>query len=175
MKRERSYLSLCLILFTAFLLSSCRPSAPVRTEGMRPVKQISVSDLEERIRQFPAETLSHLPTPLEYMPSLTHMLKGPKIYIKRDDQTGLAFGGNKARKLDFIMGDVLKKKSDVVITNGGLQSNWCRSTAAAACRLNVKPILVLFKNPDSPKGTGGLSSRSSTWRWNFLLPTCRTI
>jgi D-cysteine desulfhydrase family pyridoxal phosphate-dependent enzyme len=89
------------------------------------------------------------------MPSLTQALGGPRIYIKRDDQTGLAFGGNKARKLEFIMADVLRKKSDVVITAGGVQSNWCRSTAAAARRLKINPILVLFRSPDSPEGTGG--------------------
>jgi D-cysteine desulfhydrase family pyridoxal phosphate-dependent enzyme len=89
------------------------------------------------------------------MPSLTQVLAGPKVYIKRDDQTGLAFGGNKARKLDFIMADVIRKKSDVVITTGGVQSNWCRSTAAAARHVKVKPILVLLKSPESPEGTGG--------------------
>ncbi|MFC2165701.1 D-cysteine desulfhydrase family protein [Acidobacteriota bacterium] len=152
---KRYYMSLCAILVTGFLLPSCRPTASVNVEGMRPDKHINASELEKSIRQFPSVSLSHLPTPLEYMPTLTRELKGPKIYIKRDDQTGLAFGGNKARKLDFIMADVLKKKSDVVITTGGIQSNWCRSTAAAARRLNVNPILVLFQTPDSPEGKGG--------------------
>ena len=135
--------SLLMILIAVFVLSACRPSAPIRTEGMRPVKHISAGDLSERISQFPSVALSHLPTPLESMASFTRALGGPKIYIKRDDQTGLAFGGNKARKLDFIMGDVLKKKSDVVITTGGLQSNWCRSTAAAARRMNVSDSRVV--------------------------------
>jgi len=152
---KRYGMYLCVFLVMALLIPACRPSAPVRTEGMPRVEPIEASDLEERIHQFPTVPLAHLPTPLEYMPSLTRVLRGPKVYIKRDDQTGLAFGGNKARKLEFIMADVLEKKSDVVITAGGVQSNWCRSTAAAACRLKVKPILVLFKSPDSPVGTGG--------------------
>lgn len=153
--RERFYLFFLAILVATFLFPSCRPSTDVRMEGVRPVKHISASDLEKRILQFPAVSLAHLPTPLELMPSFTKALGGPKIYIKRDDQTGLAFGGNKARKLEFIMADVLKTKSDVVITAGGIQSNWCRSTAAAARRLNINPILVLFVSPDSPEGTSG--------------------
>lgn len=92
---------------------------------------------------------AHLLTPLERMRALSTELNGPSLYIKRDDQTGLAFRGNKARKLEFIVADVLMKKSDVVITSAGVQSNWCRQTAAAARMLGIKPILVLFKRPET--------------------------
>jgi len=155
MKRKRYLFFAGLIPVLAFVLPACRPSAPVRLEGTRPVKLVKASDLERRIGEFPTVSLAQLPTSLELMPSLSRVLGGPKIFIKRDDQTGLAFGGNKARKLEFIMADVLKKGADAVITAGGLQSNWCRSTAAAACRLGVDPILVLFKSADSPEGTDG--------------------
>jgi len=135
MKRKRHLFFSGLIPVLAFVFPACRPSAPVRLEERRAVKPIKASDLERRIGKFPMVSLAHLPTPLELMPSLSRALGGPKIYIKRDDQTGLAFGGNKARKLEFIMADVIKKGADAVITAGGVQSNWCRSTAAAACRL----------------------------------------
>ncbi len=87
--------------------------------------------------------LAFLPTPLEFAENLTKKLNGPKIYFKRDDCTGLAFGGNKTRKLEYIMYDVLKNKTDVVITIGGLQSNWARQTAAAAKKLGLDVILIL--------------------------------
>jgi len=97
--------------------------------------------------------LAFLPTPLEYAKNLTKMLKGPKIFFKRDDCTGLAFGGNKARKLEYIMADVLEKHADTIITIGGLQSNWARQTAAAARKLGLKIILVLnAKEPEEYQG-----------------------
>ena len=97
--------------------------------------------------------LAFLPTPLEYAKNLTKILKGPKIFFKRDDCTGLAFGGNKTRKLEYIMADVLKKQADVIITIGGLQSNWARQAAAAARKLGLKIILVLNgKEPEEYQG-----------------------
>jgi D-cysteine desulfhydrase family pyridoxal phosphate-dependent enzyme len=77
------------------------------------------------------------------MSNLSKALGGPRLFVKRDDSTGLGFGGNKVRKLEFLMGEALEKKADTVITTGGLQSNHARQTAAAAKRLNLKPILVL--------------------------------
>jgi D-cysteine desulfhydrase family pyridoxal phosphate-dependent enzyme len=100
--------------------------------------------------------VAHLPTPLEEMKRLTEAVGGPRLFIKRDDQTGLAFGGNKARKLDFIFADILEKKADVVITWAGVQSNWARQTAAACRMLGLEPILVLSKNNVSPESGGNL-------------------
>lgn len=100
--------------------------------------------------------LAHLPTPLEAMPSLSAELGGPPLYVKRDDQTGLAFGGNKARKLEFIFADVLEKNSDIIITWAGIQSNWARQTAAAALKYDIKPILLLEKAEQSPSHGGNL-------------------
>jgi len=98
-------------------------------------------------------TLSHLPTPLEYAPSLTQQLGGPQIWIKRDDLTGLALGGNKTRKLDFFMADALRKEADCIVTMGPLQSNHVRLTAAAsrACGLDCYAVL-LGDRPRSAKG-----------------------
>jgi 1-aminocyclopropane-1-carboxylate deaminase/D-cysteine desulfhydrase-like pyridoxal-dependent ACC family enzyme len=75
--------------------------------------------------------------------------------MKRDDQTGLAFGGNKARKLEFIMGDVRARGADSVVTWAGIQSNWCRQVAAATARLGLRSVLVLLKKPGMPVGEDG--------------------
>lgn len=98
-------------------------------------------------------TLSHLPTPLEYAPRLTQALGGPEIWIKRDDLTGLALGGNKSRKLDFFMAEALRQDADCIVTMGPLQSNHVRLTAAAsrACGLDCYAVL-LGDRPRSVKG-----------------------
>jgi len=120
--------------------------------GLNLVSGIAVAqDLEKAIKaKFERVPLAHLPTPLEEMKGLTAVLGGPTLYIKRDDQTGLAFGGNKARKLEFIFSDVLEKKADVVITGAGVQSNWARQTAAASRMFGIQPILVLSKSASKP-------------------------
>jgi D-cysteine desulfhydrase family pyridoxal phosphate-dependent enzyme len=87
--------------------------------------------------------LAHLPTPLEPLPHLTRALGGPEIWVKRDDCTGLAGGGNKARKLEYLMAEALARKADRIITAGGIQSNHARQTAAAAARLGLRCTLVL--------------------------------
>ncbi|MFC1729134.1 D-cysteine desulfhydrase family protein [candidate division KSB1 bacterium] len=99
---------------------------------------------------FQRRKIAHTPTPLEEMKALSSELGGPKLYMKRDDQTGLAFGGNKTRKLEYIIPDVLDKKADMIITYAGVQSNWCRQTAAAAKMYGIKPVLVLSKNDTAP-------------------------
>ena len=95
------------------------------------------------LSRFPRVSLGHLDTPLEPMPRLTALLGGPTLYIKRDDCTGLAGGGNKTRKLEFLMADALAKEADTVITQGATQSNHARQTAAAAARLGLKCIVLL--------------------------------
>ncbi|MEM7226187.1 MAG: D-cysteine desulfhydrase [Pseudomonadota bacterium] len=92
---------------------------------------------------FPRTPLAHLPTPIEPLPRLTAALGGPEIFVKRDDCTGLAFGGNKTRKLEFALGHALAQGADTVITAGGLQSNHCRQTAAACAKLGLACELVL--------------------------------
>jgi L-cysteate sulfo-lyase len=111
--------------------------------------------LARSLERFPRIDLIHRPTPFRKLENLTATLGGPDIYIKRDDLTGLAFGGNKSRKLEFILPDMLAKKSDVVVTWAGLQSNWAMQTAAAAVRFGIKPILVLFKTYDLPPERDG--------------------
>lgn len=104
------------------------------------------------LSRFPRLHLAHRNTPLEYMPRLSEHLGGPKLYIKRDDCTGLASGGNKTRKLEFLMAQALEQGADTVITQGAVQSNHARQTAAATAKLGLKCEL-LFENrisdPDS--------------------------
>ncbi|MBE9540385.1 MAG: D-cysteine desulfhydrase [Proteobacteria bacterium] len=104
------------------------------------------------LSRFPRVHLAHRNTPLELLPRLTKHMGGPNIYVKRDDCTGLASGGNKTRKLEFLMADALQRGADTVITQGAVQSNHARQTAAAAAKLGLKCEL-LFENrivdPDS--------------------------
>jgi D-cysteine desulfhydrase family pyridoxal phosphate-dependent enzyme len=120
--------------------------------GARPASRPDLqTDVAQRLSQrFDRVPLAHLPTPLEEMEALTEELGGPTILMKRDDQTGLATGGNKARKLEYILADAKKKDADVIITWGGLQSNWCRQTAAGAAMLGIRAVLLLSRSDDSP-------------------------
>ncbi len=86
---------------------------------------------------------AHLPTAIEELPRLSDHLAGPRILIKRDDQTGLAFGGNKTRKLEFLVAEARDQGAKTLISGGALQSNHCRQTAAAAARFGLDCILVL--------------------------------
>lgn len=98
-----------------------------------------------RLASFPRFPLTTLPTPLMRARNLEAELGSgcPRIYIKRDDLTGLAFGGNKARKLEYVLADAVNKGSTVVITEGSAQSNHARMTAAAATLAGLKVVLVL--------------------------------
>lgn len=94
---------------------------------------------------LPREPLAHLPTKIESLSRLTMNLDGPELFIKRDDQTGLAFGGNKTRKLEYLMAQALAEGADLVLTAGADQSNHCRQTAAAAARCGLDCTLVLVE------------------------------
>ncbi len=96
-----------------------------------------------KLSQFPRERFAHLPTPLEYLPRLSAHLNGPRIFVKRDDCTGLASGGNKTRKLEYLLADAMARGADTVITTGGVQSNHARQTAAAAARCGLHCELLL--------------------------------
>lgn len=94
---------------------------------------------------------AHLPTPIEELPRLTQELNGPRLLVKRDDQTGLAFGGNKTRKLEFLVAEAREQGAKTLISGGAVQSNHCRQTAAAAARYGFDCTLVLTgEKPDQP-------------------------
>ena len=109
---------------------------------------ITIESLNQRLALFPRKRLIHLPTPLARLENLSRELGGPEIWIKRDDLTGAGFGGNKSRKLEFIIADALARKADTLITWGSTQSNWCMQAAAAARRFGIRPVLLLFKTTD---------------------------
>jgi D-cysteine desulfhydrase len=91
------------------------------------------------------------------MERLSAALRGPEIWIKRDDQTGLAAGGNKTRKLELLIGEALEQGAGVVLTVGAVQSNHCRQTAAAAARAGLECVLVLRGDaPPRDRWTGNL-------------------
>jgi L-cysteate sulfo-lyase len=96
-----------------------------------------------KLARFPRLRFAHGPTPLEPMKNLTKLLGGPNLWIKRDDCTGLATGGNKTRKLEYLMADALQNKADTVITQGATQSNHVRQTAAIAARLGMACHVIL--------------------------------
>ncbi len=109
-----------------------------------------------RVELLPRVCLGHFPTPLEEMPRLAHHLGMARLLVKRDDQTGLAGGGNKARKLEFLVADALAQGADTLVTAGARQSNHCRQTAAAAAHLGLGCVLVLGGDPPTEIPTGNL-------------------
>jgi 1-aminocyclopropane-1-carboxylate deaminase/D-cysteine desulfhydrase-like pyridoxal-dependent ACC family enzyme len=117
---------------------------------------IDTGALERRLQRIPRQPLCHLPTPLESWQSLADVWHpGSHILAKRDDLTGLALGGNKARQLEFVLADALANDSDVVIHGGAVQSNYCRQLAAAAAMLGIECRLVLSTAYGQPLNQGG--------------------
>lgn len=96
-----------------------------------------------QLSKYPRVRLGHFPTPLEFMPNLTRLLGGPNIYIKRDDCTGLATGGNKTRKLEFLVAQAIEQGADTLVTQGAVQSNHVRQTIAAGARFGLQTKALL--------------------------------
>jgi L-cysteate sulfo-lyase len=114
---------------------------------------LSQDDLRERLGQFPRLSYGQYPTPLEPLDNLTDLLKGPQLWVKRDDQLGPGMGGNKGRKLEYLMADVLRLGKKKVVTYGGLQSNHARMTAACCAAHGLEAHLFFFdKRPEEFKG-----------------------
>ncbi|MDP1617369.1 D-cysteine desulfhydrase [Phenylobacterium sp.] len=95
------------------------------------------------LARFPRARFAHLPTPLEGAPRLGEALGGLSLFIKRDDATGLAGGGNKTRKLEFLVGEARARGADTLVTQGAIQSNHVRQTAAAAARMGMACEIIL--------------------------------
>lgn len=108
---------------------------------------ITAAQLRERIARVPRVHLAATPTPLEELPRLARELGGPRVFVKRDDLTGLAFGGNKVRNLEFRMAEALSAGADTVIMYVDILSNSARQTTAAANRLGLRTVLVLKGRP----------------------------
>ena len=110
----------------------------------------SPEQLERLVTSQPRVRLIYGPTPLYSLENLAAELGLKEILVKRDDLIGLALGGNKSRKMEFILADAIRHGADTIITWGSLQSNWCLQTAAAARRCGLRPVLLLFKTYDLP-------------------------
>lgn len=121
-----------------------RPNVPMSPEALRAA-----------MNRLPRVPLADLPTPLHDCPRLSEVLGGPRILIKRDDLTGLAFGGNKTRKFDFSFGEIRRQGADSVITGAASQSNHSRQTAAAAAKMGIQAYLVLRRDAKSTQGIQG--------------------
>jgi len=114
------------------------------------------------LARFPRVRFGHLPTPLEHLPNLTRHLNGPEIWIKRDDCTGMSTGGNKTRKLEFLMAEARDQGADIVLTQGATQSNHARQTAAFAARMGMGCHILL-------EDRTGKTDREYTQNGNVLL------
>ena len=101
-------------------------------------------DLISALANKPRFQLAQLPTPIHRLENFGAQLGGPQLWVKRDDLTGLEGGGNKTRKLEFLLGDAIEKGADMLVTAGAIQSNHTRQTAAAAARSNLKCALLHF-------------------------------
>lgn len=124
-----------------------------------------VTDLETRISRFPRLGLATLPTPLEPMKRLTAFLGGPQLWVKREDCTGFGFGGNKLRKLDYVLHDAVAAGADTIVSGGVVQSNSQRQVAAAAAKLGLECHLCVYHGrtaspgPDYEKSGNALLNR----------------
>src|SRR5205085_11772979 len=107
---------------------------------------------------LPRVPLAHLPTPLEEATRFARRLEGPRIFLKRDDCTGMLFGGNKTRHNEFLLAEALRQKADVLVWGAGVQSNNCRQTAAACNKLGLERALYLTR-----------STHNDDIQGNFLL------
>jgi len=112
---------------------------------------ISKEVLKSRIDEISRLDLAVLPTPLQECAHFSQKLGGPRIFIKREDLTGLAFGGNKVRKLEFFMADLVDKGVETVIAGASKQSNFCRQTSACAAKLGMNAILLLMGDPNTER------------------------
>jgi len=102
------------------------------------------------LEKFERIKLGHFPTPIEHLKNISKYLGGPNIFIKRDDCTGLATGGNKTRKLEFLIPDAIKNKAELVVTVGAVQSNHARQTAAACALMGLKCLIILEQRVKDP-------------------------
>jgi D-cysteine desulfhydrase family pyridoxal phosphate-dependent enzyme len=119
-------------------------------------KEYSSAEIRQRLDKLPRAPLANLPTRLEECKRLTQFLGGPQIWMKRDDQTGLAFGGNKTRQIEFLLGEAMAQGADAIVSGAGSQSNFCRQLTAAAAKFGLKAHLILMGGIKGPELQGNL-------------------
>jgi 1-aminocyclopropane-1-carboxylate deaminase/D-cysteine desulfhydrase-like pyridoxal-dependent ACC family enzyme len=117
---------------------------------------VTLAELRRAVDRLPRVSLAHLPTPFEHLPRFSAALGGPPVWIKRDDCTGLAFGGNKARHNEFLLAHALEQGAEMLVWGAGVQSNNCRQTAAACAKLGLACHLVLGRGEHDCEVQGNL-------------------
>jgi len=117
---------------------------------------LTIDELRQAAGRLPRVSLAHLPTPLEEAARFSQRLRGPRVFIKRDDCTGMLLGGNKTRHNEFLLGEALKEKADVLVWGAGVQSNNCRQTAAACNKLGLECHLYLSRASHNDDVQGNL-------------------
>src|SRR6266702_1865428 len=117
---------------------------------------LTAEELRKFAAQLPRVPLAHLPTPLEEAARFARRLKGPRVFIKRDDCTGMVMGGNKTRHNELLLGEALKQNADCLVWGAGVQSNNCRQTAAACNNLDLDCYLYLTSAPHNDDIQGNL-------------------
>src|SRR5271165_7617144 len=117
---------------------------------------LSVDALRQVVAKLPRLDLAHLPTPLEEVPRFAERIGAGRLFIKRDDCTGLLFGGNKTRHNEFLLAEALRQGADVVVWGAGTQSNNCRQTAAACAKLGLECRLYLSRAAHNDDVQGNL-------------------
>lgn len=117
---------------------------------------LTPDEVRKAAARLPRVRLAHLPTPLEELPRFSARLGGVRVFVKRDDCTGLLLGGNKARHNEFLLGDAVAQRCDVVVWGAGVQSNNCRQTAAGCARLGLECRLFLSRGRHKTEPQGNL-------------------
>ena len=123
---------------------------------MNAFAKLSTDELRQAVARLPRVPLGHLPTPLEETPRMAARLGDIRLFIKRDDCTGLLFGGNKTRHHEFLLGDALQRGADCVVWGAGVQSNNCRQMAAACAKLGLECRLYLSRGSHGAEVQGNL-------------------
>src|SRR5262245_3171763 len=118
--------------------------------------KLTSNEVRDRISRLPRVALAHLPTPIEEAPRFAGRIGDVRVLIKRDDCTGLLFGGNKVRHVEFLLADALHQDCDVLVWGAGIQSNNCRVTAAACAKLGLECRLYLSKTTGPADVQGNL-------------------
>src|SRR5436305_10198038 len=117
---------------------------------------LTADEVRKCVARLPRVDLAHLPTPLEEVPRFADAIGAGRVFVKRDDCTGLLFGGNKTRHNEFLLADALRRGADVVVWGAGVQSNNCRQTAAACARLGLECRLYLTRAAHNDDVQGNL-------------------
>src|SRR5215467_13152516 len=125
-------------------------------EGLMSVPVLSPEDVRRALAALPRLNLAHLPTPLDEAPRFAERIGVGRVLIKRDDCTGVLFGGNKTRHIEFLLADALRRDCDVVVWGAGIQSNNCRQTAAACAKLGLECRLFLSRTTHGDDLQGNL-------------------